>query len=79
MKKNLLTVAFLGLTSLFAQAQDDLLSSLENEAKAEKQFTKSTFKATRLINGHTFVLLYNQDNQHSKMLMAIRGFVDYTD
>lgn len=38
---------------LALQAQDDLLSSLNDSTASKKDFTTATFKATRLINSHT--------------------------
>lgn len=42
----------LGLVPLFAVAQDDLLSELE-ESTPKKEYVYSTFKGSRLVNGHT--------------------------
>lgn len=39
--------------SILANAQEDLLSLLDEGAKVEKNLTIATFKGSRLINGHT--------------------------
>jgi len=44
---------FLILLPLFARAQNNLLKELEKETKATTEYTASTFKGTRLINGQT--------------------------
>lgn len=43
---------FLGLLPLIAVAQDDLLSELE-ASTPKKEYVYSTFKGSRLVNGHT--------------------------
>ena len=63
MIKQLTIVAFLACTSLTTQVfgqtdttqegDDDLLSMLEDPSKKTKEYTTATFKATRLINGHS--------------------------
>ncbi len=53
--KIILSILFCVTTS-WSWAQDDLLSALEAETKTEtKQFAESTFKGSRLINGHTVI------------------------
>jgi len=54
MKKLFLALIFPFFIVTFSQAQeDDLLKSLEDDQPKEKILTSSTFKGTRLINGHT--------------------------
>jgi Membrane bound beta barrel domain (DUF5777) len=52
MKKNS-TLFFLVFVNLIANAQQDLLSELDKETKPTTEYTASTFKGTRLINGQT--------------------------
>jgi hypothetical protein len=57
-KKYFLTLMFLLLGTILSpwnliQAQDDLLSMLEEEQSKEPVYTIATFKASRLINGQT--------------------------
>ncbi|MEO9477024.1 MAG: DUF5777 family beta-barrel protein [Cyclobacteriaceae bacterium] len=46
-------IFFLGLTCFSLIAQDDLLSMLEDEQEPTQIFAESTFKGTRIINGHS--------------------------
>ncbi|MEP4535208.1 MAG: DUF5777 family beta-barrel protein [Cyclobacteriaceae bacterium] len=46
-------VLILGLTCFSLIAQDDLLSLLEDEQEPTQTFTQSSFKGTRIINGHS--------------------------
>lgn len=52
MRSPLITV-FLLFCMHFLYAQDDLLEILEEESEEESYFVSSTFKGTRLINGHS--------------------------
>lgn len=52
MKKNSILV-LLGLFPLLGWSQNDLLKELEKEQKETTEYTTSTFKGTRLINGQT--------------------------
>ncbi len=47
------TILLIVLSSSGLLAQDDLMALMEKEAKPEATFTESTFKGTRLINGHS--------------------------
>lgn len=53
----LIASILLSLGHLFAQDTTDIMGQLENEVKAENknqtEYTKATFKTTRLINGHS--------------------------
>ncbi|MBC8109695.1 MAG: hypothetical protein H7Y04_01400, partial [Verrucomicrobia bacterium] len=53
MKKTLLLLFLLSLGFLPANAQDNLLDSLEANTPAKADLISATFKGTRLINGHT--------------------------
>lgn len=46
-------ILILGLTCFSLIAQDDLLSMLEDEQEPTQVFAESTFKGTRIINGHS--------------------------
>ncbi len=52
MKKNSLFFLVL-LVPFLAEGQDSLLSELDKETKATTEYTSSTFKSTRLVNGQT--------------------------
>ncbi|TYP97464.1 hypothetical protein C7447_104150 [Tenacibaculum adriaticum] len=50
--KNILIIALLfSFNSLFSQ--DDLMDVLDNETPKHKEFVSSTFKGTRILNGHS--------------------------
>ncbi|EAQ41028.1 DUF5777 family beta-barrel protein [Polaribacter sp. MED152] len=52
--KNLLTTIFLFFLSTFIYAQDDLLDILDDEnVQTDQSMVTSTFKGTRIINGHS--------------------------
>lgn len=46
-------ILLLFIFAFYANAQDDLLESLESEQPKKKEFVLATFKGTRLINQHT--------------------------
>lgn len=52
-KKAMLLITLVFSVGNFSFAQDDLLQLLEGEEKGEKLFIESTFKGTRMINGHS--------------------------
>ncbi|MCS7085921.1 MAG: DUF5777 family beta-barrel protein [Bacteroidia bacterium] len=53
MKTLLALVVVVCLSSRRAAAQEDLLKLLDEQKPAEREFVYATFKATRLVNGHT--------------------------
>lgn len=52
-KKATLLITLVFSVGNFSFGQDDLLQILEEEEKSEKIFSESTFKGTRMINGHS--------------------------
>jgi Membrane bound beta barrel domain (DUF5777) len=53
MKKIYVIIFLLGITLSKIYAQDDLMKMMEDETVKKKEYTTATFKATRLINGHS--------------------------
>jgi hypothetical protein len=51
--KILISTVLLGLTIQNLNAQEDLMNLLEDETKDQTDYTTATFKATRIINGHS--------------------------
>lgn len=52
--RRIILLIILSVTShYFAHAQDDLLSLLQDDSEKEPQKIEATFKATRIINGHS--------------------------
>jgi hypothetical protein len=51
--KSLIILLFLFTISLLVSAQDDLMNLLNQNASPEINFTKATFKSTRIMNGHS--------------------------
>ena len=54
--KMIFSLLCIGL-SIIADAQDDLLSLIEDESDQKKEFVTNAFKSTRVINGHSMELL----------------------
>ena len=54
--KMIFSLLCIGL-SIIADAQDDLLSLIEDESDQKKEFVANAFKSTRVINGHSMELL----------------------
>jgi hypothetical protein len=52
MKKNILAIALLALSTL-ALAQEDLMKELESSQTGDVDYAFQTFKGTRIVNGHT--------------------------
>lgn len=51
--KNLLLTFLIYIVGISANAQDDLMSILEDNESSGTEFATATFKSTRLINGHS--------------------------
>ncbi|WP_378174870.1 DUF5777 family beta-barrel protein [Aquimarina sp. SS2-1] len=51
--KNIVTICCLLLTGAFCNAQDDLMDILDAETEQKKEYVTSTFKGTRILNGHS--------------------------
>lgn len=52
-KRSICIVLFLSLISIYSYGQDDLLAQLQSEDDDKPKKIEATFKATRIINGHS--------------------------